>query len=200
MRPTTTIALFSTLIILLACTNPISDKQKVRKVIDQGLAKNAACKPVPIGIAVSKDDLEKSAALAQLVAQGYATSSEIESSTSSKKTVPGYIFTEKGRSLVQTPSKLHGWFMSPPCVRHGQYKVKTIEAIDAGTTSAGVNVANVRATIEFSPEEWLKATRQLEEWAPFWRGTQKIESEQWVYQLIKSGDDFFFVAMGQPLK
>lgn len=184
---------------LSACARLGDEKPKAQEAIDKGLVKNATCKPLPIGIAEKKDELDKSAALAQLVNQGYAIPAEItfKDFWGKNKTSPGYEFTEKGRALIQahTPSM----YEKQPCVRHGRYKVKTVEAIDSATTATGQNVANARVTIEFVPEEWLTVTKTLPEWSAFWQGIKQAEGKQWVYQLLKSGDDLFFSGMGQAL-
>lgn len=182
------------ILLLTSCSKLNTDKQKVTLTINNGLIKNATCKIVPVGITSEKEELDKSAEIAQLINQGYIISAEIP--LNKNKTVPGYIFTEKGKKLVVKPA---GWFGRGPCIKQGHFKVKSIEAIDPGITSSGINIANVRATIEFEPEEWLKPTIELSEWSKFWKATKEVENKQWVYQLMKSGDEFFFGEMGKPL-
>ena len=199
IRSTIIITLAVLVCLTSACSKLTSDKQKARQVIDVGLIKNASCKSVPVDVPVSKDVLENSAVLVQLVNQGYVVSAEITSNKGHNKKVSGYTFTGKGRELVKTAASVDSWNTRYPCIKMGHYKVKTVEAIDGGTTSEGLNVANVRTTNEFVPEEWLKATRQLPEWADYWKAIQSNESKQWMYRLGKSGDELFFGGMGQAI-
>ncbi|MDO8767381.1 MAG: hypothetical protein Q7K57_01475 [Burkholderiaceae bacterium] len=61
-------------------------------------------------------------------------------------------------------------------------------------------MATVRASIEFVPRDWIKTTKTNQAWAPYWGYIEKFESGQWLYRLLKSGEDYFFTGPGEKLK
>ena len=61
-------------------------------------------------------------------------------------------------------------------------------------------MASVRAHIHFVPEEWLAKTRDDPAWSIYWAGMKRIEEPPYLYQLLKSGEEFYFTQRGTALK
>lgn len=94
----------------------------------------------------------------------------------------------------------HAFSRKNSCFQFGHWKIKTIEAVDSGSDASGKPVATVRASIEFVPRDWIKTTKTNQAWAPYWGYIEKFESGQWLYRLLKSGEDYFFTGPGEKLK
>jgi len=186
--------------VLSACNNGLTEKSKVEAVINDGLQKNPPCDRVAVGPRGRLPRVDNSTVPDLLVASGYAEKATVEMVSlwsNKKEMVEGYNLTAKGEKLVT----IQGSNMEYPCIRKGVWKVQSIEAIDAGVDAIGKNVANVRARILFYPEDWLAATRTstYAGAVKYWTSIEKMESQQWMYQLVKSGDAFFFTQLGTPV-
>lgn len=194
------IAGLSMALALSACTGGMGDKSKAEAAINEGLQKSPSCDSVPIEKAAKQDVIDRSIALPELIAAGYVTKGQVRDVNAfgnSPKVVEGYVLTEKGQSLVVRPGNPYEF----PCLRNGVWKVHTIEAIDNAVDASGKNVANVRATIRFAAEDWAEGARTNTQpaWERFWSGVKKMESKQWMYQLVRSGDALFFTGKGKPI-
>lgn len=203
-QPRTWLALgvfaLATACVLSGCGKGITEKQRVQHVIDEGLAKKSVCRDVPVGIPASAGDVAESALFSELKAQGYVVEGQIVSKPYSGKeeTKAGYVFTDKANGLIQTPAKPH-WPYRQACFKAGVWKTISIEAVDTAANSNGNLITSVRARIEFVPEAWLLETKNKPEWAAYWRQLQSQQDKQWIYSLLKSGDDFFFGGNGQSI-
>jgi hypothetical protein len=174
------------------------DFSKVAKTINSGLEKNASCTRVPVGIPVDQSKVGTGGAIGLLKAKGLITEGTVKQHMFARepKDVPGYVFTESGKGLVVQPGSLAG----APCIRTGKYEINKIEAVDSGNDIEGKPLAIVRATIKFVPEAWLADTKPHPDWAKFWADVHDTEGTQWIYRLIKSGDEFFYTGPGTKLK
>jgi hypothetical protein len=190
----------ATVCLLSGCGKGITEKQRVQLVIDEGLAKKSVCRDVPVGIPASAKDIAESALFSELVAQGYVVEGQIVSTSYSGKeeTKAGYVFTDKANGLIQTPAKPN-WPYRQACFKAGIWKTTSIEAVDTAANSNGNLITSVRTRIEFVPEAWLLETKNKPEWAAYWRQLQSQQDKQWIYSLLKSGDDFFFGGNGQSI-
>lgn len=192
------------LLMLGACSGA-TDKSKVAQAINQGLVGTPVCYHVPVGVPiVSRGDHKEvagSLALKELLAQGLVKPGSITfKDFMGPGRAEGYVVTEAGAALVQTAPVPNAFTRTNACMAFGHWKVRTIEAIDSGSDVSGRPVANVRASIEWVARDWLQATRAMPAWAPYWQDIARLERSQWLYRLLKSGDDYFFTGPGQKLK
>lgn len=185
--------------ILAACGG--SEKSKVEKVINEGLSKAPQCTKVPIGIPIDKSKVGDDGAIGQLKAKGLIAEGKVKEERAFGGAVErdGYVFTDQAKNLIQHAGST-GWIPVAPCVRTGKFAIADIEAIDYGSAADGRPVANARAKIKFVPEAWLADTRGTPAWEKFWVSVAETEKSQWLYQLLKSGDEFYFTGPGQRLK
>ncbi|OGB33744.1 MAG: hypothetical protein A3F78_03790 [Burkholderiales bacterium RIFCSPLOWO2_12_FULL_61_40] len=175
----------------------------MEQIINQGLSGTPACRDVPVGVPVTKDVANRSLALAELLAQGLVQPGQVHYTTimGETKVTEGYVFTEAATALVQKPKEnLPSWTQRPPCFQLGTWKVTTIQALDTGTDATGKLVTTVRANVAFEPRDWLKATKTKAQWAPYWADIESTEKSQWLYHLLKSGDDYFYTGPGSKLQ
>ena len=183
---------------LSACSGGLTESSKVKTVINEGLKKGRVpCERAAIGTVGRSPSLSNFEVPKLLLAKGYvqeATVDVLDLIGSQNKKTPGYVLTESGKQLVAIPETTYDY----PCIRKGVWQVQSIEAIDNGTDASGKTVANVRAKIRFEPEEWLTATRDGSHpgWDKVWDSIRASESKQWMYQLIRSGNDFFYTGPG----
>ncbi|GEM_PF-6565209 len=177
-----------------------SDFAKAEKAINSGLAAHPSCQPVPVEVELPGKP-GGGELIEVLKAAGLVTDGLVKEATSwgKPKDLEGYVFTEKGKQFIAQPSQ-QGAMQKQPCIRSGRFEVVKIEAIDFGTSIEGKPIANVRATIRFVPEEWLASTRTKPQWANYWASIQDRERANWMYRLIKSGDQFFYTESGERLK
>lgn len=179
---------------LLACGS--SDNSKVEKVINDQLAKSPTCTDVPIGQKVDFAKVGADGALGILKSKGYIT----ESQGSSKDfwgrvgTFDTFALTDKGKPFMQRDG------IRGPCVRTGHYEITKIEAIDVGNDIEGKPIASVRARVRFVPEEWISGTKNEVVWSGYWKGVSDSENAQWLYRLLKSGDNFYPYGPGLKLQ
>jgi hypothetical protein len=193
------------LVLLSACSGPRSDQGKVAQVINQGLSAAPVCYPVPVGVplesSTDKSLADSSLALKELLAQGLAKPGQISYQGFSRPGVAdGYVFAESAAALIQTPAVADAIRQKQPCLQFGHWKIKTIEALDSGSDASGKPVATVRASIEFVPRDWIKLTRTNPAWASYWGNIEQLERSQWLYRLLKSGEEYFFTGPGEKLK
>ena len=185
---------------LSGCSNGFTEKQRVQQAIDTGLAKHPECRDVPVGVPATQREFEQSAVLAELKAEGLVAEGNfvVKSMWGKDETKAGYVFTDKGNALVATPARLE-WPHRQPCFRAGIWKTTSVEAVDTAPSATGKLISNARTRIEFVPESWLANTRNKTEWADYWVQVQKQQDKQWMYHLLKSGDDFFLTGPGSAL-
>jgi hypothetical protein len=94
-------------------------------------------------------------------------------------------------------SYLFGNFVGAcPCVRTCRYEIDSINAIDYGNNSEGQPIANVSAALRFVPEDWIVQTKSDEQWKKAWDEVAERENTQALVQLLKSGDEFFYIRAG----
>lgn len=190
-------------LLMSACQRPVSDKGKVEQVINKGLSTTPVCRDIPVGVPVTKDEAHRSLALAELLAQGLVQPGQVRYTTimGETKVTEGYVFTEAATALVQKPKEnLPTWGKRPPCFQFGTWRVTTIQALDTGTDATGRLVTTARANVTFEPSDWLKATKAKTQWAQYWADIESAERSQWLYHLLKSGDDYFYTGPGSKLK
>lgn len=198
MRHVVMVTLMGLATVLAACGK--SDGSKAEKVINSEFAKNSMCTEIPIGLPVDLSKVGPDGALGILKAKGYATEAQVTVDTIRGKTaVDTLVMTDKGKPLLQRQSTL-GFISQNACVRTGQYQVEKIEAMDFGNDVEGKPIATVRARIKFVPEEWLADTRNSPAWSGFWKGIGNDESGPWLYQLLKSGDEFYAYGKGRKIQ
>lgn len=179
------------------------DSSKVENVINEQLAKSANCTEVPVGLKVDVSKVGPDGALGILKAKGYI----VEAQGSSKdffgrtNTFDTFALTDKGKPLVQHEGTPVGTFLvHGPCMKSGTFKVTKIEAIDHGNDAGGQPVATVRARIRFVPEEWIADTKNMPAWSAYWKNISETENAQWLYTLLKSGNDFYSHGPGHKLQ
>lgn len=194
----TTVFLATTITCLLtACGG--GETGKAEKAINDKLTKDALCTTVPVGAQVNYEKVGSDGAIGLLKAKGYLVEAKaIVEGWRGKQEVDSYELTEKGKPLVHKDGRAN-LFGGGPCLRTGHFEIEKIIALDKGNDAAGRPVANVRASIKFIPEEWIADTKQTPAWSAFWKNVQDAESSQWLYQAIKSGDDFISVSHGEKL-
>lgn len=174
-----------------------SDKSRIVDSINVQLSKDAECVSLPIQVPADTSKVGDDGALGILMKSGIIRESKIVINEKTGASSPGYDFTPKGEELVVKPMKgsyVFGTFVGRyPCVRTGHYEVDNINAIDYGSDFEGKPIANVRATLRFVPEDWVSQTRSNEQWKQFWDEVRERERSQVLVQLLKSGDEFFFI-------
>ena len=190
---------------MLGACSGATDQSKVAQAIDQGLAGAPVCYPVPVGVPIisvgDQKEVASSLALKELLARGLIKPGRIAfKDFMGPRVADGYVFAEAAAPMVRTAPVPNAFTRTNPCFEFGHWKVKTIEAVDSGSDASGKPVASVRATIEWVPRDWLQATRALPAWAPYWQNITLFERSQWLYRLLKSGDDYFFTGPGEKLK
>ncbi len=193
------------LVLLGACGGPSFDKGKVAQVINLGLAAAPVCYPVPVGVplesSTDKSLADSSLALKELLAQGLTKPGQISYQGFSRPGVAdGYVFAQSAAALIQTPAVADAVRRKQPCLQFGHWKIKTVEALDSGTDASGKLIATVRASIEFVPRDWIRLTRANPAWASYWGNIEQLERSQWLYRLLKSGEEYFFTGPGEKLK
>lgn len=178
-----------------------SDKSRIVETINTKLSKEAECVRLPIQVPLDISMVGDDGALGILKKSGAIEESEIVVNEKTGAVKPGYNFTQKGEGLIVKPMKgsyLFGNFVGAhPCVRTGRYEVDSINAIDFGSNSEGQPIANVRAALRFVPEDWIVQTKSDEQWKKFWDEVAERESTQVLVQLLKSGDEFFYIRAGK---
>jgi len=185
--------------VLAACGN--TDNSKVEKEINGALAKNTPCTNIPIGLPLDLSKVGSDGALGILKAKGYVIEGKIEFDTyRGKSSADALLMTEKGKSLVQTPSVTEWYSRREACIRTGRFEVDQVEAIDFGNDIEGKPIASVRAKIKFVPEEWIADTRNNPAWGSFWKGIADQEGGTWLYPLLKSGDAFYSHGQGRKIQ
>ena len=187
-------------VLLGACSGEIAEKQRAQSAINDGLAKTPVCRNVPVNVQVRSQEAERSALLTELIQQGYVIPAPITTMSlmGRPEISKGYAFTEKAKPLIQNNGAANSGY-SQPCFRIGVWKTKSIEAVDIGNDASGTPIATVRAMIEFTPEEWLATTKSKPEWALYWQQIKDQQTKQWLYLLLKSGNDFFYGGPGRPI-
>lgn len=178
-----------------------SDKSRIVETINTKLSKDAECVRLPIQVPVDTSKVGGDGALGILKKSGIIQESKIVINEKTGASSPGYAFTPKGEDLIVKPLKasyLFGNFVGTyPCVRTGRYEVDSINAIDYGSNSEGQPIANVRTALRFVPEDWILQTKSEEQWKKFWDEVGERESSQVLVQLLKSGDEFFYIRAGK---
>jgi len=189
---------------LTACGN--SDNSKVEKVINDQFVKDASCTNVPVGQPVDLAKVGADGALGLLKSKGYIVDAKatVTGIFGRRSVIDTYAMTDKAKPLVQREGvsrNVIGMSIgSGPCLRTGHFVVDKVEAIDIGNDVEGKPIASVRARIKFIPEEWLADTRQSPAWTAFWKNITDIEAGPWLYQLLKSGSDYYAHGAGRKLQ
>ncbi len=193
------VSLFAlSVITLTACSNGMGDKSKAMKTINEGLAKNPICRNVPVGVVANEASLKSSIAIPALMELGYIEEGQVmQRSSWDGRMIPhkGYHFTEKGRPLIIKPADPNK--LSSPCVAMGRFEIVSVEAVDEGTDMSGKTIVNVRTRGHFVTHDWVESRRNDPAWQEFFDSVKKQESRQWMYQLLKSGDSFFYQGPGK---
>lgn len=184
---------------LAACGN--TDNSKVEKEINSALTKNTPCTNIPIGLPLDLSKVGSDGALGILKAKGYVAEGKIEFDTyRGKSSADALLMTEKGKPLLQTPAAMGRYTRHEACIRTGRFEVGKVEAIDFGNDIEGKPIASVRARIKFVPEEWIADTRKDAAWSGFWKGIDEKEGGTWLYQLLKSGNEFYSHGQGRKIQ
>jgi hypothetical protein len=200
LRPVTIATLLA--LGMVACSPADANKSRAQVVINKGLEAQPECLTVNVGRRYEQTVERTSLALKALEAAKLVELGTIEEKSwgsNAVNTVPAYQFTEAGKSLV--PESASASPMARlPCVRNGKFEVVSIEAIDINNDLTGRPIANVRARLRFLPENWFASTKTDPSWASYWSAMDKTEQTQWLYSLLKSGDELFFTGRGTALK
>lgn len=187
--------------LLAACSGGIGDKSKALKVINEGLLKSPPCQEVPVDMFANEEAVKASIAIPALLDKGYIQAGQVFSTNSwdGKKTAHnGYVFTDAGRALITKPADPNNPF-SRPCVVLGHWEAISAEALDEGTDMTGKPIVNVRSRIRFTPRDWVEARRDDPLWEKLWAQIKGQEGHQWMYQLLKSGDSYFYQGKGKSV-
>jgi hypothetical protein len=203
MKRQTTLTLLAAVFLLglTACSNGIGDKSKVMKAINEGLAKSPSCRKLPIEVAEHESHFKTAQLpIAALLESGDIQEGEVFEKSlwdGKMKAKKGYVFTEKGKALIAVPAdpNMRSW----PCVAVGHWEVESIEALDQGSDATGKTIVNARARIRFVPRQWLEMRRNDPAWSQAWTEVGKQASHQWMYQLLKSGDSYFYQGKGKAI-
>lgn len=193
------LAIFLLALSLSGCSG--SETSRIMETINTKLSKDAECVRLPIQVPVDTSKVGDDGALGILKKSGVIQESKIVINERIGASSPGYDFTKKGEELVVKPKKgsyLFGNFVGNyPCVRTGRYEVDSINAIDYGSNSEGQPIANVRTALRFVPEDWILQTKTEGQWKKFWDEVKERENSQVLVQLLKSGDEFFYIRAGK---
>lgn len=174
---------------------------QAQAVINKGLAATSNCIAVPVEVEYRAAVHGTSLALKTLQVQGMVQPGPVtvRQYIGPPQTQPGFVFTDAAKALViERDNAVNSRTM--PCVRNGRFEVSSLEAIDIAPDAGGRMLASVRARVKFMPENWLAKTRDDPAWSSYWSGIEKTQATQWLYTLLKSGDDLFYGGAGQPLK
>ena len=187
---------------MVACSPADGNKSRAQVAINKGLGEQSECLTVNVGrryeSAMDRTSLAlKALEAAKLVELG--TIDEKSWGSNTVKTVPAYQFTEAGKSLIPESASAPP-MVRLPCVRNGKFEVVAIEPIDINNDLAGRPSASVRARLRFLPENWFASTKTDPAWASYWSAMDKNEQTQWLYSLLKSGDELFYTGRGTALK
>jgi len=178
-----------------------SEKSSLVETINAKLSKDVECVRLPIQVPVDISNVGDDGALGILKNAGVIQEAQIVVDEKTGGSRSGYDFTKKGEELVVQPKRgsyFFGNFVGNyPCVRTGRYEVDSINAIDYGSNLEGQPIANVRTTLRFVPEDWISHTKTQEQWKKFWGEVKDREGSQVLVQLLKSGDEFFFIRAGK---
>lgn len=177
--------------LLIGCGH--SDNSKIEEAINAGLEKEDNCADVPVGIRVDVSKVGDDGALGILKKHGLIAVGEISLKTiSGEKKATGFIFTEKGRSLVRREGRSGLFADTLACVNTGKYVVDVINAVDVGTDASGQQIAAARAKVKFIPEDWIASTKDYAQWGGFWGQVKGREDSEILFRLLKSGDAYFY--------
>lgn len=201
MQRTTLLALACATLLTTACGERSRDAQ-IALAINNGLAKESQCMVVPVGIPLASLDAAPDSALAKLISLNLVTAGKVTEEKLLGKSAErsAYIPTEAGTRLVQRDATNTWASVKGACFRTGVFEIKRIEAVDLGNDATGKPIATVRARVKFVPEEWISDTRKIAAWAAMWRSVSETEGNQYLYQLLQSGDEFFFTGRGAAIK
>ena len=187
---------------VLACTPADRSKTRAQEVINKGLIEQPECIIANVGrrhdpSMESTTLVLKALEAAKLIELG--TIEEKSWMSNAVKVVPAYTFTDSGKALV-SPNAAASLVARLPCVRNGRFEVASIEAIDINNDMAGRPIASVRAKLRFIAEDWFAATKTDPAWASYWSAMSKNEQTQWLYSLLKSGEELFYTGRATALK
>lgn len=187
---------------MLACTPADRTKARAQEVINKGLNEQPECITANVGhrydpVKESTSLVLKALEVAKLIELG--TIEEKSWLSNAVKVVTAYKLTDAGKAFLPanaaaTPAA------RLPCVRNGRFEVASIEAIDINNDLTGRPIANVRARLRFIAEDWFAATKTDPAWASYWSAMRKNEQTQWLYSLVKSGDELFYTGRATALK
>ncbi len=188
---------------LVACSPRGENKSAALAAINKGLSSGTDCLEASVGVEYSPTAYGASPerVLRTLLAQGLAKEGPVTVAQlfGPPKTKPGFVFAEEARPMI-VPRPSNGLPNQLPCVRNGHFEVTQVDAIDVANDATGHLFASVRAHIHFVPEEWLAKTRDDPAWSIYWAGMKRIEEPPYLYQLLKSGEEFYFTQRGTALK
>ncbi|MDD2926145.1 hypothetical protein [Rhodoferax sp.] len=182
------------------CTSSDKTKERAQEVINNGLSKQSECITANVGHRYDPTNEPTTLVLRALEAAKLIELGAIQEKSwlnNIIKDVPAYKLTEAGKAFV--PPDTSASVLRAPCVRNGRFEVVSIEAIDINNDLTGQSIANVRARLKFVPEAWFASTKTDPAWVSYWSTMKKNEQTQWLYRLVKSGDDFFYTGRAAAL-
>lgn len=185
-----------------ACTPADRTKARAQEVINKGLSEQPECITANVGRRHDPSTGSTSLALKALEAAKLIELGTMEEKSwfsNAVKIVPAYKLTDAGKTLVSANSAAT-LAERLPCVRNGRFEVASIEAVDINNDLSGRPIASVRARLRFIAEDWFAATKTDPAWASYWSAMGKNEQTQWLYSLVKSGDELFYTGRGTALK
>lgn len=196
------VALSLMLLSLAGCSPNGVSKSQAQAVINKGLVAASDCIPVPVGVEYISSVHSTSLALKTLRAQGLVQQAPVTVNQyiGPPKTKDGFVFNEAAKAIAVQRDPRPGFINPEFCVRSGKFEVASLEAIDVASDATGRLVATVRARVQFVPEGWIAKTVADPAWSSYWSGIKKTEETQWLYTLLKSGDQLFYSGRGQALK
>lgn len=187
---------------IAACTPADRTKARAQEVINKGLSEQPECITANVGSRHDPSTGSTSLALKVLEAAKLIELGTIEEKawlSNAVNVVPAYKLTDAGKTFV-SPKAASPLAEYLPCVRNGRFEVAAIEAIDINNDLTGRPIASVRARLRFIAEDWFAATKTDPAWASYWSAMGKKEQTQWLYSLVKSGDELFYTGRATALK
>lgn len=177
-----------------------SEEQKIVATINTKMDGGPECVELPVQVPSDVSKAGGDGALGLLKHAGMIEEGQIVIDERSGKRLPGFTLTEKGKHLVVREasgnySNFFGRFMGRyPCIRTGKFAVQQILAVDFGQDMNGRQIATVRGTVQFHPEQWIANTSTQPGWEKFWDGIKKKEEREVLFGLLKSGENFYYVS------
>jgi hypothetical protein len=187
-----TLLLILSISVLTGCGG---ESSKVERTLNAQFIKDEMCTNVPVGAPVDMRRIGEDGALGLLMSNGYIaqTKGTYKKWSGGIETVDTFSLTEKGKELVKSGND------NSQCLKTGHFEIVKIQAVDIGNDAEGKKIATVRASVKFVPESWVSDTKKEKAWDGFWKSVSDNENGQWLYQLVKSGDEFFPAGRGHKV-